>query len=132
VSGTDGADDEGGDEVTAVRRPVSEELVPIFRSRDARAAAAWYARLGFEQIGEHQFGPHLPRYVFLRRGDVHLHVSEHAGDAPFHSVAYLYADDVDTVAAEFGVEAEEQPWGMREITLVDPDGNRVRVGTHVR
>jgi hypothetical protein len=41
---------------------------------------------------------------------------------------YLYVDDVDSVAAEFGVEIIEQPWA-REISLTDPDGNRLRVGT---
>lgn len=29
---------------------VAEELVPIFRVDDARAAVAWYQRLGFELI----------------------------------------------------------------------------------
>jgi catechol 2,3-dioxygenase-like lactoylglutathione lyase family enzyme len=107
---------------------VAEELVPIFRVDDARAAVAWYQRLGFVSIGEHRFAPDLPPYVFLRRGSVHLHLSEHTGDAPPGSVAYFYVDDVDAIAGEFGVEPEPQPWG-REIELTDPDGNRIRVGT---
>lgn len=41
---------------------------------------------------------------------------------------YFWVEDVDAVAAEFGVEVHEQPWG-REITLVDPDGNRLRLAT---
>jgi hypothetical protein len=107
---------------------VAEELVPIFRVEHAPDVVGWYARLGFDVIGEHQFEPGFPRYVFLRRGDVHLHLSEHLGDAPPHSVAYFYVDDVDSVAAEFDVEVETQPWG-REIELTDPDGNRLRIGT---
>lgn len=108
---------------------MGEELVPVFRTSDARSAVTWYARLGFEQIGEHQFEPGFPLYVFLRRGGVHLHLSEHAGDAPYHSLAYYYVDEVDAIATEFGVEPEVQPWGMREISLTDPDGNRIRLGT---
>jgi Glyoxalase superfamily protein len=107
---------------------MAEELVPIFRAADGLALASWYARIGFELIGEHRFAPGLPLYAFLRRGDVHLHLSEHTGDAPYHSVAYFYVDDVDTIAAEFGVEVDSQPWA-REIQLTDPDGNRIRIGT---
>jgi hypothetical protein len=107
---------------------MSEELVPIFRVENARDVVHWYARLGFEAIGEHQFERDFPLYVFLRRGDVHLHLSEHSGDAPPGSVAYFYVDDVDGIAAEFGVEVETSPWA-REIALVDPCGNQLRIGT---
>ena len=99
----------------------------MFRVVDASAATPWYERLGFEQIGLHRFEPDLPAYVFLRRGDVHLHLSEHTGDAPPGSLAYFYVDDLDAVAAEFGAEVTQQEWG-RDLELVDPDGNRVRVG----
>jgi len=107
---------------------MAEELVPIFRVADARAAAPFYERLGFEVVREHRFEPHLPRYVFLRRGDVHLHLSEHTGDAPPGCVAYFYVDDVDAVAATVGAEVETVPWG-RQFSLTDPDGNRLRIGT---
>jgi hypothetical protein len=35
---------------------------------------------------------------------------------------------VDSIAAEFGVPIDHQPWA-REVSLTDPDGNRIRVGT---
>lgn len=106
---------------------VSEELIPIFRVGRARDVAAWYSRLGFEVKGEHQFEPGFPLYVFLQRGDVHLHLSEHTGDAPPGSVAYFYVDEIEAIAAEFEVRIESQPWG-REIELTDPCGNRLRIG----
>jgi catechol 2,3-dioxygenase-like lactoylglutathione lyase family enzyme len=106
---------------------VAEELVPVFRVADADAALGWYQRLGFVEVGRHQFEPGFPWYVFVRRGDVHLHLSEHTGDAPPGSLAYLYVDDLDAVAEEFGVAIDEQEWG-RDVELTDPDGNRVRVG----
>lgn len=107
---------------------MAETIVPIFRATDALAAARWYARLGFEVTGVHQFAPDLPNYVFLRRGDLWLHLSEHEGDAPPSSVAYCWVDDVDRLADEFGVVPVAQPWG-REIELTDPDGNRLRIAT---
>ncbi len=108
--------------------PVADVLVPILRVADGAAAAPWYARLGFSVVGEHRFAPGLPLYLFLRRGELSLHLSEHAGDAPPGGVVYLYVDDLDSIAAEFGAAVEDQPWG-REIELTDPDGNRWRVGT---
>jgi predicted enzyme related to lactoylglutathione lyase len=106
---------------------VAETLVPIFRVADGRAAAAWYERLGFTVTGEHRFGPGFPLYLFLRRGTDALHLSEHEGDARPGTLAYLFVDDVDPIADEFGVEVIEQPWA-REVHLTDPDGNRLRVG----
>ena len=106
---------------------MTEQLVPIFRVTDARVTAKWYERLGFELEGEHQFAPNLPIYAFLRRGDILLHLSEHKGDATPHSLVYFYVDDVDAIAEEFGVAVTEQPW-CREVSLTDPDGNRLRVG----
>lgn len=105
--------------------------MPIFRVDDGRAAARWYERLGFEVVGEHRFSPDLPLYVFLRRDHVHLHLSEHAGDAPYRSLAYLYVDDVDALAGELGLPVETKPSG-REIEVTDPAGNRLRVGTVTR
>ena len=105
-----------------------ELMVPIFRVANARDTAKWYARLGFELVGEHRFAPHLPVYAFLRRGDVHLHLSEHKGDARPGTLVYFYVDDVDSIAKEFGVTVADQPWA-REVSLTDPDGNRLRIGT---
>jgi len=103
-------------------------LAPIFRVEDVDVAAVWYGRLDFVLEGVHRFEEGLPRYAYLRRGDGWLHLSEHRGDAPPASVAYLYVDDVDTIAASFGATVKDQPWG-RDMELVDPDGNRLRVGT---
>ncbi|MGW5971588.1 glyoxalase superfamily protein [Streptomyces sp. NPDC055186] len=105
----------------------AEQLVPILRVRDATAAVRWYARLGFVQQWEHRFEPGLPVFTEVARGQVRLYLSEHEGDARPDTLLYLRVADLDAVAAEFGVAAEEAPWG-RELELRDPDGNRLRVG----
>jgi len=105
------------------------ELVPFLRAADARASAAWWARLGFEVEWEHRFAPGLPLFLALRRGDAQLFLSEHTGDARPDALVYLYVEHVDAVAAEFGAAAADTEYGMREIELRDPDGNRVRVGS---
>lgn len=104
-----------------------EEIVPIFRVSDGYKTAEWYVRLGFTVTGEHRFAPQMPVYLFLQRGNIHLHLSEHKGDAPLGTVVYFYVHDVDSIAAEFGVQVHQQPWA-REVILTDPDGNTLRIG----
>ena len=108
-----------------------EETIPILRVADAGAAARWYARLGFEEEWTHRFQPGFPAFVSIRRGTpgtgVRIFLSEHRGDAEPNGVLYLRVTDVRPVAAEFGVEVHDS--GARfEVRLVDPDGNRVRLG----
>ena len=113
---------------TEVRLPrMTEELVPILHVKDGQATARWYSRLGFEVEGEHRFAPEMPLYLFLRRGNDALHLSEHKGDARPGTLMYFYVHDVDSIAREFKVEVHDQPWA-REVQLADPDGNRLRIG----
>jgi len=104
-----------------------EELVPIFHVKDGQETAKWYLRLGFEVEDEHRFALELLLYLFLRRGNIHLHLSEHKGDARPGTLVYFYVENVDSIASEFGVKIKEQPWA-REVSLTDPDGNRLRIG----
>ena len=47
---------------------------------------------------------------------------------------YLVVQDADEWHARMNAEGlpvtpiEDQPWGMREYTLTDPSGNRIRIG----
>lgn len=111
--------------------PWAEETIPILRVGDAEAALRWYGRLGFEEEWTHRFGPGSPAFVSVRRGSpgsgVRIFLSEHKGDAEPNGLLYLRVTDVGPIAAEFGVEIADS--GARhEVGLVDPDGNRIRVG----
>ena len=67
----------------------------------------------------------------LRAGDLWLFVSEHEGDAAPNTLVYVHVADtaaVDAVAGAYGAEARAWPWGMYELHLTDPAGNRVRLG----
>ncbi len=109
---------------------MTTDVIPVLRVDDARRAQAWYERLGFAVLFEHRFEPHLPAYVGIRREGAQIHLSEHAGDANPHGLVYVWVDDVDVIATEFGVAVDEQPWA-REVDLVDPDGNRLRMAAPV-
>lgn len=107
---------------------MAEHLAPVLHVADGDAAAAWYGRLGFVRQWEHRFEPGMPLYVGIARGDLHLHLSEHTGDARPGALVYLYVDDVDAAAAALGVtDIDDVPWG-RDFEVVDPDGNRLRIG----
>ena len=104
-------------------------VVPFLRVADAEATAQWYARLGFREEWRTRASQELPLFLALTNGDGRIFLSEHTGDAHPDTLLYLYVDDVDAVAAEFGVQQELAYYGMREVELVDPDGNRLRIGT---
>lgn len=108
---------------------MDEQVVPVLRVQDAAAAVAWYARLGFVKEWEHQFEPGFPWFVSIARGNARIYLSEHAGDAVPGTLIHLYVNDIDAVAAEFGIAVDEQGLAGRECDIEDPDGNRLRVAT---
>ena len=79
-------------------------------------------------------------YAMLETGEgsrIHLRAAAGENLDPDHNVCgvYLYAKDVDGLAAQFPGEMictagrpEIQPWGTYEFALSDPEGALVRVG----
>lgn len=107
-----------------------DETIPVLLVSDAAASAAWYERLGFHVEWVHRFEPHLPAFVSIAREGTgtRLFLSEHKGDAAGPALVWLRVRDIGPVAEAFGVEPEAQ--GARlEVQLVDPDGNRLTVGS---
>ena len=116
---------------------MSQLVTPQLRSTNWPRTKAFYADgLGFTVDWEHQFEPGLPTFASLTRDGRSLFLTEHTGDCQPGGAAYIVVDDVDTLHAEFksrGVpiaEApEDAPWGGREMSIIDPDGNRLRFAT---
>lgn len=107
---------------------MTTDVIPILRVADAASAARWYEQLGFEVEFVHRFEPGFPAYVGIRREGAQIHLSEHEGDARPDTLVYLWVDDVDAIAATLDATVEAAPWA-REVDVVDPDGNRLRIGT---
>jgi predicted enzyme related to lactoylglutathione lyase len=113
------------------KRPTAR-LEPIFPVRNLATALVHYEGLGFKTSTFDE------NYGFAERDGVTLHLSargEHGGnDNP--SAAYLQVPDADVVAAAWskagvgGVTrpAQDTPWGRREGSHTDPDGNLIRFG----
>lgn len=102
--------------------------VPILAVTDVDLSLPWWERLGFTEEFRHQYEPGFPRFVGIARDECHIFLSEHTGDAPGPALVYLWVDDVDAVAREFGVTIDDMPWA-RDCEITDPDGNRVRAAT---
>ena len=116
-------------------------VAPILPSRDLRATAAFYARLGFEQTGIWE-----DEYLIVMRGEVGLHFVCEPGMDPYSTVSacYLYVEDADALHAEYlalDLPSEgiprlhgapvETDYRLREFAVVDIDGNLLRIGSFV-
>lgn len=114
--------------------PTFETAVPIFRSFDEAKAREFYIEfLGFTVDWEHRFAPDAPLYMQLSLGACVLHLSEHFGDATPGSAMRILTTDLvafnQTLLAKNYRHARpgllEQSWGMREMMISDPFGNRI-------
>ena len=111
---------------------MSTELFSGTPVRDYAAALGWYERL----LGEPSFHPNDVEAVWELAPHRYVYIveePEHAG----HSVSMLMVGDLGdldarlSAIAERGLEpASEETYegGVRKVTYVDPDGNRLAFG----
>ena len=109
--------------------------IPILRSFDETKAKEFYIQfLGFNVDWEHRFAEAMPLYMQVSRGDCLLHLSEHHGDSVPGARIRIETPNLDAFVE--GLQASQyrycnpgkpvmQPWGLREIELSDPFGNRI-------
>ena len=109
----------------------TRRLVAILPCNDLDASQAFYERLGFIHRD------HADDYRLMADGqgaELHLTAAVEGwltpGKNPFG--LYLYAENVDELAASFGANPENRPWGMYEFALSDPDETNVRIGWPIR
>lgn len=109
--------------------------IPILRIFDEPKAREFYVSfLGFHLDWEHRFGPQMPLYLQVSRGDCLLHLSEHYGDAAPGTSLRIEVPDLDSYLEQLRTSGypyckpglpKLQPWGLREISLADPFGNKL-------
>ena len=109
--------------------------VPTLRVNDAAKSCAFYCDvLGFKKNWEHRFGSGYPLFVSVSRGATTLFLTEHP-ECSSGALVYFYVKELNSLTTELkkkGVVLElgpvDQPWGVREFHLRDPDGNKLRFG----
>jgi len=113
---------------------MTQRVFPQLRMTNWKRTRAFYEEgLGFRVDWEHQFAPDFPVFAQVTRDGLSLFLTEHSGDCLVGGAAYIVIDDVDALHREIsarGVQVseppEDAPWGVREMGIVDPDGNRLR------
>lgn len=115
-------------------RPVTDRATPNLPSRDFAATAAFYARLGFDEVFRDD------GWMILARGALQLEFFPHATLDPRANYAgsCLRVDDARALHAAFAAAGlpergiprltppVDEPWGFRMFALVDLDGNLLR------
>ena len=113
-------------------------ICPILPSRDFDATIDFYDALGFQLRGRYDESG----YLILSRDQVEIHFFRFVDHIPAQSDhgAYLRVTDANALSNEFAqlglpaagaprfVLAENKPWGMCELAIIDPDGNLLRMG----
>jgi catechol 2,3-dioxygenase-like lactoylglutathione lyase family enzyme len=117
----------------------TERSEPILPSRDLAETRDFYQRLGFESWWK---GRSPWDYEIVSRGNLVLHFFHERELMPAENgnSCYLRVLDADQLHDELSAlqlpiagiprltAPENQPWGMREFTVVDPSGNLLRIG----
>lgn len=114
-----------------------ERTVPILRMFSVDKTREFYLDfLGFKIDWEHRFDKDAPLYMQISRGGTVLHLSEHFGDGVPGSALYVYMKGIEEFHRELTAKNYrhakpgilDQEWGMREIMIGDPSGNKLRFG----
>lgn len=104
--------------------------IPILTSTDLQRTAGFYAALGFDIAGRYD------AYLLLHDGAFELHFAQEPAPAP--GQCFLHVGNAAALwkrlrqeKAEGVGEIADMDYGLREFTVVDPDGNRVRIGSGI-
>ena len=116
-----------------------QRVVPALRITDYARSKTFYTEgLGFTIDWEHRFEPHLPVFMEVSRDGMSFYLTEHSGDCQVGGLIHLMVSDVDSWYEELqqkGVVVKEPPSesleGVRDMTVVDPDGNQIRIMTRL-
>ena len=125
------------------------KVVPVIKCGDLLRSLHFYTQtLDFERkwpaYEDHEMENGV---VDLTRDGAELQLSRHAGDGVFGSVNRIFVGDVDERYATFrarGLDTSQRPespvhtapvdqtWGLREFSVMDPDGNSLCICAPVR
>ncbi len=104
----------------------------VFQVKELANSLRFYCDvLGFHK--DFEFGP----YAGLHLGECHLHLCAHTtwNRPPGGGAVVVFSDEVDAYwaaikerGAEIALEPTDEPYGMRDFVVRDPDGNVLTFG----
>jgi uncharacterized glyoxalase superfamily protein PhnB len=120
---------------------IFNEAIPVVHVNDSAAAEEFYCNgLGFRLLSAYRSREPSrdPCYLALVRDKAHLHVTSFKDGHAGVSAIYIFVEDVNTLYRESvgrGVQVPHSPidqtWGTREISVSDPDGNKILFGERI-
>src|SRR5690625_1784044 len=117
-----------------------QKVISSFRITDYTRSKKFYVEgLGFQIDWEHRFDPNFPVFVQITRDEMSIYLTEHAGDCEIGGLIHLFVSNVDKWYSELkdkdDIHIAELPNenldGLRMMTVVDPDGNQLRICTRL-
>ncbi|MEK4425100.1 glyoxalase superfamily protein [Solibacillus sp. FSL K6-1523] len=117
-----------------------QTVIPAFRITDYSRSKVFYIEgLGFQIDWEHRFEPHFPVFVQISKDDMTIYLTEHTEDCQIGGLIHFFVPNVENWYNELkgnkDINIMEPPneslEGLRMMTLVDPDGNQLRICTHL-
>ncbi len=115
----------------ATRAKSLVRAVPVLHTGDLEASMRFWEAAGFEV---HRYGED---FASGHREGLEVHLVLDRPEGRDRGAAYIHARDVNAVHATWTAaglpvsQLRDEPWGMREFAVVDPGGNRVRIGRNV-
>jgi catechol 2,3-dioxygenase-like lactoylglutathione lyase family enzyme len=111
-----------------------KRTIPILRIFDVAKAREFYiGYLGFSVEFEHRFHENAPLFMGISRDGLQLFLSEHHGDGSPGLHVIVDVEGIEELHRELlaknyrymnpGIETRE--WGTREVSVIDPAGNRL-------
>lgn len=100
--------------------------VPVLAAAHIEETAELYRRLGFEVAQP------MDSYLIAERGQAEVHVALSSESVPEKAGCYFLVTGIDALFTELienGIRVEPpimQPWGLREMYVMDPSGNLIR------
>jgi catechol 2,3-dioxygenase-like lactoylglutathione lyase family enzyme len=122
-------------------------IEPFIKCSDINISLNFYVTLlDFQVVQAPDADPasFMSKYAFLKRDLGFIHLSQHSSDGVFGNVIYVRVNNLDMLYNNFlgnGLEVKDkagismqpvqQTWGMKEFSVVDPDGNRLTFGQRI-
>lgn len=111
-----------------------QQPTPILRIFDEDKAREFYVGfLGFKVDWEHRFAEDLPLYLQVSKGKCVIHLSGHHGDCSPGAAMRIETSELDALQQQLVAQnykharpaIESTPWGTRDMSVIDPFGNRL-------
>lgn len=117
-----------------------QKVIPAFRITDYIRSKVFYVEgMGFRIDWEHQYEPHFPVFAQISKDEMTIYLTEHTEDCQVGGLIHFFVPNVDNWYSELKSKKDiriieppnEDLEGLRMMTVLDPDGNQLRICTRL-